>query len=227
MAAGVVLLALPKNSFLRNAETGDLIAGAPLMGGIILIIALFFFVPAVVFGLRSGSFSGEREVCAAMGQAMSAMGGYIALAFVSSQLINYFNYTRLGTILALRGAEALEASGIGGIPLMLLFILFSAFLNLFMGSASAKWTILAPVFVPMFMLLGYTPELTQIAYRIGDSCTNLITPLMSYFAMIIVFARRYDPRAGIGTLISIMIPYSMAFLAGWSLMLILWMLAGL
>ena len=92
----------------------------------------------------------------------------------------------------------LEASGIGGIPLMLLFILFSAFLNLFMGSASAKWTILAPVFVPMFMLLGYTPELTQIAYRIGDSCTNLITPLMGYFAMIIVFARRYDPRAGIG-----------------------------
>ena len=113
------------------------------------------------------------------------------------------------------------------IPLMLLFILFSAFLNLFMGSASAKWTILAPVFVPMFMLLGYTPELTQIAYRIGDSCTNLITPLMGYFAMIIVFARRYDPRAGIGTLISIMLPYSMAFLAGWSLMLILWMLAGL
>lgn len=179
-------------------------------------------------GCGPAASPGEREVCARHGAGDVRHGLDISpLALVSSQLINYFNYTRLGTILALRGAEALEASGIGGIPLMLLFILFSAFLNLFMGSASAKWTILAPVFVPMFMLLGYTPELTQIAYRIGDSCTNLITPLMSYFAMIIVFARRYDPRAGIGTLISIMIPYSMAFLAGWSLMLILWMLAGL
>ncbi len=226
LAVGLVLAAIPQESFLRNPQTGDLVAGAPLMNGIILIIAVFFFVPAVVFGLSSGSFSGEKDVCAAMGKAMSSLGSYIALAFISAQFINYFNYTRLGTILALRGAELLRSTGIGGIPLMLLFILFAAFLNLFMGSASAKWTILAPVFVPMFMLLGYTPELTQIAYRIGDSCTNLITPLMSYFAMIVVFAKRYDDKAGIGTLISTMLPYSITFLAGWSVLLILWMLMG-
>lgn len=110
---------------------------------------------------------------------------------------------------------------------MLLFILFTAVLNLVMGSASAKWTILAPVFVPMFMLLGYSPELTQVAYRIGDSCTNLITPLMSYFAMIVVFARKYDKESGIGTLISMMLPYSICFLIGWSMLLGVWMLLGL
>lgn len=226
MAAGLILLAAPKSSFLRNPQNGSLVDGAPFMGGIIPIIALLFFVPAVVYGLSSGSFSGEKDVCAAMGKAMASLGSYIALAFVAAQFINYFNYTRLGTILALRGAELLGAAGIGGIPLMLLFILLSAFINLFMGSASAKWTILAPVFVPMFMLLGYTPELTQIAYRIGDSCTNLITPLMSYFAMIVVFAKRYDPKAGIGTLIATMLPYSLVFLVGWSLLLVVWMLLG-
>ena len=227
LVAVLILLAVPQQSFLRNPQSGSLIAGSPLMQGLIPIIALFFLLPAIVYGLRAGTFSGEREVCAALGGSMSAMGGYIALAFVASQFLSYFQYTQLGAILALRGAELLGSLGIGGIALMLLLILFSAFLNLFMGSASAKWTILAPVFVPMFMLLGYTPELTQIAYRIGDSCTNLVTPLMSYFSMIIVFARRYDPKAGIGTLISMMLPYSLLFLLGWSAMLVLWMLAGL
>lgn len=110
---------------------------------------------------------------------------------------------------------------------MLLFLLFVALINLLMGSSTAKWTILAPVFVPMFMLLGYSPELIQVAYRIGDSCTNLITPLMTYFAMIVVFARQYDPDIGIGTLISTMLPYSLFFLLGWAALLLLWMLAGL
>ena len=110
---------------------------------------------------------------------------------------------------------------------MIFLILFSAVINLLMGSASAKWTILAPVFVPMFMLLGYSPELTQVAYRIGDSCTNLVTPLMSYFAMIVVYVRRHDEDCGIGTLIATMLPYSLCFLIGWSLLLVIWMVFGL
>ena len=146
---------------------------------------------------------------------------------MAAQFISYFSYTKLGTIIALKGAQFIESTGIGGIPLMILFILFSAFINLFMGSASAKWTILAPVFIPMFMLLGYSPELTQVAYRIGDSTTNIITPLMSYFAMIIVFAKEYDENSGIGTLISTMLPYSIFFLIGWSLLLVVWMFFGL
>ena len=227
LAAGLILLLIPKNSFLRNPETGDLIAGAPFMEGIITIIALMFFIPAVVYGFVSGEFKGEKDVCRALGKAMSAMGAYIALAFISAQFINYFSYTRLGTIIAINGANLLKNAGIGGIPLMLLFIVFSAVINLLMGSASAKWTILAPVFIPMFMLLGFSPELTQVAFRIGDSCTNVITPLMSHFAMILVFAKRYDENSGIGTLISTMLPYSIIFMIGWSVLLIIWMFLGL
>ncbi len=227
LIAGITALALPKNSFLRNPENGSLVAGSPFMAGIIPIIMLLFFIPAVVYGRSSGEFSSEKEVCAAMGKAMSAMGSFIALAFVSAQFISYFSYTSLGTIIAVNGAALLKDSGLGSIPLILLFILFSALINLLMGSASAKWTILAPVFIPMFMLLGFSPELTQVAFRIGDSCTNIITPLMSHFAMILTFTRRYDENSGIGTLISTMLPYSMAFLVGWSLLLIMWMMLGL
>ncbi len=146
---------------------------------------------------------------------------------MAAQFINYFNYTKLGTILALKGAALLSGSGIHGIVLMFLFILFTAALNLVMGSASAKWTVLAPVFVPMFMILGYSPELTQVAYRIGDSCTNLITPLMPYFAMTVAVAQKYEKESGIGTLIAIMLPYSICFLIGWSLLLGIWMFLGL
>ena len=219
----MVLLCIPAHSILRNPQTGSLIAKAPLMQGIIMIIMFTFFLPAVIYGYKAGNFHDHRQVCAAMGKAMSALGPYMALCFVSSQFINYFNYTHLGTIIALKGAQFLEATGIGGIPLMILFILFSAFINLFMGSASAKWTILSPIFIPMFMLLGYSPELTQVAYRIGDSCTNIITPLMSYFAMIITFAQKYDKKSGIGTLISTMLPYSICFLFSWSALLAIWM----
>jgi len=227
LIAGIVALLIPKNSFLRNPVTGDLIAGAPFMQGIIAIIALVFFIPAVVYGFVSGEFKGEKDVCRAMGKAMSSMGSFIALAFVSAQFINYFSYTKLGTIIAINGANLLKNAGIGGIPLMLAFILFSALINLLMGSASAKWTILAPVFIPMFMLLGFSPELTQVAFRIGDSCTNVITPLMSHFAMILTFVKRYDENSGIGTLISTMLPYSIIFLIGWAILLMVWMLLGL
>ncbi len=132
---------------------------------------------------------------------------------------NIFNYTNLGTILAVKGAVFLETTGIKGIPLIIGFIIVVGFLNLFMGSASAKWAILAPVFIPMFMRIGYSPEFTQLAYRIGDSSTNIISPLMSYFAIIIVFMQKYDKKASIGTLISVMLPYSIAFLIGWSIFL--------
>lgn len=223
----VAAAALPRNSFLRSPDTGALMNDSPFMDGLIILIALLFFLPSIVYGRVSGVYKNEKDVCAQVGENMSSMGNYIALAFVASQFIGYFNYTKLGTVLALNGAELLGNSGVSGPVLMLCMILFSAVINMLMGSASAKWTILAPVFVPMFMLLGYSPELTQVAYRIGDSCTNLITPLMSYFAMIVVYVRRYDEHSGIGTLIATMLPYSLCFLVGWSLLLMLWMLLGL
>lgn len=222
----LVIAALPRASWLRNPVTGSLTNGAPLMDGLVVLLALLFFVPSVVYGRMAGKYRGEKDIAKQLETNMRTMGSYIALIFVAAQFVNFFHYSQLGTILAISGSQLLQSSGISGPLLMVLFVLFTALLNLLMGSATAKWTILAPIFIPMFMMLGYSPELTQVAYRIGDSCTNLITPLMSYFAMVVVFAKKYDSRAGIGTLISTMMPYSLCFLVGWTLLLVLWMWLG-
>lgn len=227
LAALMICAAVPANSFLRNPETGSLVTGAPLINGLIPIIALLFFIPSVVYGRMSGVYKGEREVCGQLEKNMSSMGSYIALIFMAAQLVSFFNYSNLGSVLAIKGAELLRTANLPGPVLMALFVFFTALVNLLMGSASAKWTILAPVFIPMFMLLGYSPALTQVAYRIGDSCTNLITPLMSYFPMVVVFARQYDKKAGVGTIAASMLPYSFFFLIGWTLLLAVWMLLGL
>jgi len=222
----IVAACIPADSFFRNAE-GELLGKTPLIDSIVVLIALLFFVPGVAYGLTVGTFKNNKDVANAMSKAMSSMGAFLALAFVSAQFINYFGYTKLGTIIALAGASFLESINIGLIPLMIIFVLFSAFMNLFMGSASAKWNILAPVFVPMFMLLGYSPELCQLAYRIGDSCTNIITPMMTYYAVIIMFAQRYDKKAGIGTITATMLPYSVCFLIFWTILLVIWLTVGL
>jgi aminobenzoyl-glutamate transport protein len=158
---------------------------------------------------------------------MQTLGSYIVLVFFAAQFVAYFNWTNLGLVVAINGASALQSSGLGTIPLMILFIILTAAINLIMGSASAKWAIMAPVFIPMFMLIGYSPEFTQLAYRIGDSVTNIISPMMSYFALIVAFIQRYDKQAGIGTMISLMLPYSIVFLIGWIIFFIIWYLTGL
>ncbi|MGL5122872.1 MAG: AbgT family transporter [Fusobacteriaceae bacterium] len=198
-----------------------------LGAGLVPIIVLFFAIPGLAFGKSIGTIKSDRDVMDMLTKSFSGMAGYIVLVFFASQFIAYFNYTNLGTILAVKGANFLQLTGITGVPLIVGFILIVGFLNLFMGSASAKWAILAPVFIPMLMRVGYTPEFTQLAYRIGDSATNIISPLMTYFAMIIVFMQKYDKKASIGTLISTMLPYSMIFLIGWSIFLAIWMSAGL
>ncbi|MBQ7786471.1 MAG: AbgT family transporter [Clostridia bacterium] len=225
-AAIIVACCIPGDSFFRN-EAGELMGKTPLIDSLITLIALLFFIPGTAYGLTVGTFKNDKDVANAMSKAMSGMGSFLALAFVSAQFIKYFEYTKLGTIIALTGAEFFKSINIGLIPLMVTFVLFSAFMNLFMGSASAKWNILAPVFVPMFMLLGYSPELCQLAYRIGDSSTNIITPMMTYYAVIIMFAQRYDKKAGIGTITATMLPYSICFLVCWTLLLIIWLTAGL
>jgi len=224
--AAVVAMCVPADSFFRN-DAGELLGNTPLVNSLIVLIALLFFIPAVAYGKTVGKFKSDKDIAGAMSASMADMGSFLALAFVSSQFINYFSYTKLGTIIALSGASFLKSINIGLIPLMVIFVLFSAFMNLFMGSASAKWNILAPVFVPMFMLLGYSPELCQLAYRVGDSCTNIITPLMTYYAVIIIFAQKYDKKAGIGTITATMLPYSITFLVAWTVMLILWLTVGL
>jgi aminobenzoyl-glutamate transport protein len=162
-----------------------------------------------------------------IGRALSGMGGYIALVFFAAQFVAFFSYSNLGAMTSAAGAGLLKMTGFTGIPLILSFAVLVAFLNLFVGSASAKWALLAPIFVPMFMQLDYTPEFTQLVYRLGDSSTNIITPMMPYFAMMLVFMQRYDKNAKLGTLISYMLPYSVLFFVCWCILLALWMLLDL
>jgi aminobenzoyl-glutamate transport protein len=222
-AALLLLAVVPEGGVLREPETGGVLH-SPFLTGIVAIIFLMFFVPGLAYGLATRSLRNDTDTINAMGKTMSTLGVYIVLVFFAAQFVAFFSWTNLGIIIAIKGAEFLKSIGLTGIPLILAFILVAAFLNLFMGSASAKWAIMAPVFVPMFMLLGYTPELTQTAYRIGDSTTNIITPMMSYFALIVAFAQKHKPDAGIGTIIATMIPYTVTFLIAWSLLLLIWML---
>lgn len=162
-----------------------------------------------------------------MAQSLKTLAHYIVLVFFAAQFVAYFRWSNLGVILAITGAETLVEANMGVIPLMILFVLLASMVNMLMGSASAKWAIMAPIFVPIFMLLGYSPELSQAVYRIGDSVTNVISPMMSFFALIIAYFQKYDKNAGLGTIIATMIPYSIAFFIGWSILLIVWILTGL
>ena len=199
----------------------------PFFESIELLITILFFIPGVVYGVTLGQIKNDKDVAKMASDAMSAMGSYIVLAFVAGQFVAFFNHTNLGAVSAVKGAQLLRDLGLTGIPLLLGFILVSAIMNLFVGSASAKWAFMAPIFVPMLMLSGLSPASVQAAYRVGDSVTNIITPLMPYLPIIIIFAQRYDRKAGLGTLISAMLPYSIAFGIAWTLMLIAWFVLDL
>ncbi|MEO8011493.1 MAG: AbgT family transporter [Dokdonella sp.] len=216
---------VPSDGFLRDPVTGDLL-NSPFLRGIVALIFVFGVVTGIAYGIGAGTIKSDEDVIRGMGQSMSTLGTYLVLTFFAAQFVAFFNWTQLGLIFAVNGASVLQQLQLPGIVLFVAFILLTATANLFMGSASAKWALMAPVFVPMFMLLGYSPELTQVGYRIGDSTTNIISPMMSYFALIIAFVQKYEPKAGIGTVVAVMLPYSMVFLIGWTLLFALWMAMG-
>jgi len=223
---GLVLWGLlPADGFLRDAETGGVLH-SPFLKGIVAIIFFYGVGLGVAYGIGAGTVRSDRDVIKGMSDQMSTLGGYMVLVFFAAQFVAFFNWTNLGLIFAVEGAQVLKSAGLHQVPLLLSFILLSAIINLVMGSASAKWALMAPVFIPMFMLLGYPPELIQIAYRVGDSVTNVISPMMSYFALIIAFVQRYISKAGIGTLVSLMLPYSITFLIGWAIMFVIWLMMG-
>ncbi|MCZ7556420.1 MAG: AbgT family transporter [Bacteroidia bacterium] len=226
VVVGLFLVAVvPENGLLRHP--GKTVLQSAFFNGMITAIMIFFLIPGIVYGWVTKSIRNDKQGIKEMIKSMSHLATYIVLVFFAAQFVYYFQYTNLGLIVAIDGAELLRGIGLSGIPLMLMFILLSGFINLFMGSASAKWAIMAPVFVPMFMLLGYHPSLTQMVFRIGDSVTNVITPMMSYFALIVAFAEKYDDKYGMGTIISTMLPYSIMFSIFWALLLIAWMLFGI
>ena len=164
----------------------------------------------------------DRDVIDAMSKSMGAMGLYITLVFFAAQFVAFFKWTNLGTVLAVKGAALLQAAGLDGPSVFILFILMCGVVNLSLGSASAQWAVTAPIFVPMLMLIGYSPEVIQAAYRIGDSVTNLITPMMSYFGLILAVAVKYKKDMGIGTLVATMLPYSIVFFIGWVILFYVW-----
>ena len=215
LAALIAWTVIPADGVLRNPQTGGVLH-SPFLNGVVAFIFVMFLVPGFVYGRATGTMRNDRDLIRAMDEGMRTLGLYIVLVFFAAQFVAWFGWSNIGTITAVLGARALEAVGLTGPVFFLLFIPFCAFLNLAIGSASAKWAITAPIFVPMLMLLGYSPELTQAAYRVGDSVSNVITPMMSYFGLILAFATRYVRNLGIGTLIATMLPYTLVFLLGWT-----------
>ncbi|WP_291256446.1 AbgT family transporter [Fusobacterium sp.] len=222
----VGLLVIPENALLRNPQTGELLR-SPFMTGIVFLMSLFFMIPGIFYGIGSRKIKSDKDVIELMTKSINNLSGFMVLIFFAAQFVVFFNYSNLGIILSVKGAEFLQHTGFVGIPLIFAFIVMTAIINIFIAVDSAKWAIMAPIFVPMFMRIGFSPELTQAAYRVGDSCTNVIAPLMPFFPLIVAFAQKYDKKSGIGTLISLMIPYSIAFLIGWILLLIVWFMLGL
>jgi len=221
----IVLLSVGNDAFLRDSETGSLLSNnSTLMKGIVPIITAIFLVPGFVYGKVTKSIKNDKDLVSMMGSSMSDMGMYIVLAFAAGQFLYLFNASNLGTILSIKGAQWLQNAGMTGKGLIVAFVLFSAFINIFIGSASAKWAIMAPIFVPMFLLLGYDPALTQVAYRIGDSITNPLSPLFPYFPVLLAFAKKYDKNIGMGTIIANMIPYSAVFAIAWIILLLVFMI---
>lgn len=225
----VILMSLtiiPENGILRDPETGGIL-DSPFFSGIIVTLLLVFFVPGLIYGYIVGAYKNDKQVMNAMGKSMSGMGSYIILVFFAAQFVYFFKESNLGLIFAIKGASWLSEVGFTGYPMIVCFILLVATINMFMGSASAKWAILAPVFVPMLMLLDYHPGLTQAAFRVGDSVTNVITPMMSYFALLVVYAQKYNKDYGVGTLISLMLPFTVVFLICWLIILGIWFYFGM
>jgi len=219
-----ILLAMtivPSNGILRHPETGA-VAGSPFLKGIVAIIFCTFSVPGFAYGKFAGTMRNDRDIINAMSKSMGSLSLYIVLVFFAAQFVAFFKWTNLGTVLAVKGAVLLKALGLDGPEVFLFFILMCAFVNLSLGSASAQWAVTAPIFVPMLMLIGFAPETIQAAYRIGDSITNIITPMMSYFGLILAIGERYHKNLGIGTLIATMLPYTMIFFVGWTLLFYIW-----
>ncbi len=211
---------IPENGILRGPDGGLLTS--PLIKGVIAFLFIIAATMGIVYGAITGVFKKDADVVKGMADSIKTLAYYVVLVFFAAQFVAYFKWSNLGIIIAISGANVLMDANLGIIPTMLLFIVLAGTINMFMGSASAKWAIMAPIFIPIFMLLGYSPELSQAVFRIGDSVTNVISPMMSFFALIIAYFQKYDSKTGIGTIISTMIPYSIIFFIAWSALLIGW-----
>ncbi len=215
-------VAAPADSPWRAPDGALTSHGSPLMESIVPLIALFFFFPGIVHGYIAGTVKTHRDVIQGMGKSMSGLGYYLVMAFFAAQFTFVFRESNIGALIALKGGSMLKALSMPGAVTVIGIILLTTTINLLIGSASAKWALLAPIFVPMLMQVNLSPELTQAAFRVGDSSTNIITPLLPYFPLIVVYCQKHSKGTGIGTLMSTMLPYSISFLILWTTMLMIW-----
>lgn len=224
----LIALCIGPNAFMKDAKTGSLLAASsPLMAGMVPIITIIFFVPGLTYGIITKRIKNDKDLASILYESMAGMGSYIVLAFAAGQFLALFNSSNMSSLLSIKGALWLKGIGLTGPGLLVAFVLFAAFINLFVGSCSAKWAVMAPIFVPMFLMLGYDPALTQMAYRIGDSITNPISPIFTYFPVILAFAKKYDKNIGIGTVMASMTPYSLLFGLAWIILLVVFMIFNL
>ena len=221
------LLTMPPGAPLRNPNTGALIGNSPFMNGLIALIMVLFLTTGAAYGIGAGSMKNLTDIIKAIEKALSGLGGLIFLFLIISQFVAYFNYSNMGTILAVKMADALRDSNIGPLPLLIGFIVVVAIVDLLITGAIAKWAIFAPIFVPLLMKLGVAPEAVLAAYRVGDSPVNSITPLNAYFALVVGFAQKYDKNAGVGTVVALMLPYVIWILVIWTLLFAAWHLLGI
>jgi len=230
MALGVVLLvvtALPAGSAWRDAAGNISSFQAPLMRSIVSLIFFLFLIPGVVYGIVAGTVKSSKDIIVGMTKSMHSMSYYLVIMFFIAQFVYAFGESNLGVLLALQGAAFLQAMAMPAAITIVGIIFLTAVVNIFVGSASGKWGLLAPIFIPMLMSLGISPDLTQAAYRVGDSSTNIITPLMPYFPLVVVYCQRYVKDTGIGTLTALMLPYSISFLVLWTIFLLAYFAIGL
>jgi aminobenzoyl-glutamate transport protein len=221
------LLTLPSGAPLRNPDTGDLIGNSPFMTGLITLIMVMFLVTGAAYGIGAKTMKSATDIIKAIEKALAGMGGLIFLFLIISQFVAYFNYTNMGTIMALKMSDSLKAANIGPFWLLIGFIVVVLILDFLITGAIAKWAIFAPVFVPLLVTLGVAPESVLAAYRIGDSPINAITPLNAYFALVVGFAQKYDKNAGVGTIVSLMLPYVVIMTVLWTLLFAVWYFLGL
>lgn len=223
----LVFWAIPNDSALRDMEGEITSFDAPLMKSIVPLIFIVFWIPGVAYGFLSGTYKNLKDMVASMSKAMGSMAYYIVMAFFCALFIDAFGKSNIGALTALKGANFLQALDLPAQITIVGIVILTAFVNLLVGSASAKWALISPIFVPMLMQLGISPDLTQAAYRVGDSVSNIITPLLPYFPLIVIFCQKYVKSTGIGTLVSIMLPYSVVLLVIWTLFLLLYWTIGI
>ena len=221
----VLALVLPEASPLRNPEGG--LVPSPFLKSFVPVLFGFFVTIGLTYGISVGKIRSSRDVPDLMAESTKDLATTLVLFFAIAQFIAYFKWSELGQFIAIEGSNILESTGFTGLPLVVAFIIMTAILNIFMTSGSAQWALMAPVFVPMLMLSDFNPAFVQAMFRIGDSTTNIISPMSPYFSVALVYMQRYVPNMGLGSLISTMLPLAMGFLICWTLFLLLWLSLGL